>query len=542
MKKILVLLVFLSTAVFINAANKNIISIGFSATTVKVQISANRITYPRFTWGNHGDDLSLIFSKVSDDYQADMPKFKRGFGSGLIGDGAIIIYQISSGPVPKDLSAPLTVRVNIPAGKSLIYHGRVWEKGIAEVEFKNYFTAREFPIILINNNQYIQRSVRLNRLDSFHAVIAWVDSLSKSQVPAAAQVIDSAASKVGQLWPGYFHHHILLYDGVRYLLVYIISRDVVTGLEHFNAPFIVTVPNFITLDGAVHTMLHSSIGKGAGPAEYSEADGKFHPSDALGFYEGLTVYLSMRYVRHDFAANLSAQLYRAKLLASCNDLSKMSTCGSSIEKWYGAGYAYLIYLQSQGLNVQLFAQFLYTLELRNKPFPLTMHWSDLLHWLAVYDPRIGKIAADSYKGKYLAVFDTLRAKGWKPIPVYQVPRWYDLYIGPYALTPGGVQLPTDNYPATSAHPKFLLNTDGSKVALAPKMDNPGLMFIKAHPDSSFRIEFSDGSIKTVPNKLKFADGSDYSMHSVIDYSVAPDFWSKLNFYWPVDKQKGATKK
>jgi hypothetical protein len=424
------------------------------------------------------------------------------------------------------------ITVQVPNGKILVWGGKVWRPGTAQLKFASYFVAREFPLILIPAGQFQIKTARFNSLDSLQAVYAWTDSLSRTQLPAAAQALDTAAALVGSLAPSYWHKFIVNYGRYPYTLVYIINNQgVVTGLEHYNSPYAITVLSFISVEGLLHTFLHSLIGKATIPEEYVQADGHYHAADALGFYEGLTTFLSTRYAA-DFPASLSALIYRAKLRAACQDLTELGGCGADIEKWYSAGYLFWVYLQSQGLDVELFSRWLYTVELINQPFPVRIRWTDVITWIRDYDQNLGKIAAASYQGKYLsAAFTSLQAHGWSPRPVWQVSRWYDFYIGPYALTPGGVQLPTDNYPVTKAYPHFLVNSDGSKLLLAPQIDNPALVLIKTHPDSLFVIEFSDGVRRRVANYLFFADGTPYFMHGTIQLNDQNRrFWSALSVY------------
>lgn len=530
MKKSIFILLLISS--FSVSYSRSKVSVKFNNTGVYVQVSGGAAAFPGFTQGLHGLDSPLAFMKAGETYWATLPIANRGLGAFRVpGEGGdVMVVNLSELPVPRNLQDSLTVDIEIPIGKFLAYHGRIWTSGKATVAYHDYFVAREFPIILFPPSNYVRRVSRLNRVDSLNVVYVWTDSLSRTSLSKAFSEMDDAADYFGQLIPSYIHKNIIAYDGAGMQPVVIINNRLITGLEHANAPYMLIVGAFITADAFIHSFLHCAIGEGARPAEYMRADGHYEASDALAFYEGLTTFLAMRQVKKDFSAHLSAQLYRAKLESDCVDLTKISICGQKNEKWYAAGYAYWINLAAQGLNVELFTKFLYSIELINQPFPYLMRWSNVLHWLTVYDPRIGRIAAESYQGSYLkSAFDSLEAKGWQPIPVWQVPRWYDHYIGPYPVIPDGIRLPTDDDLPPTVFPKYLVNADGSKMPIDSSRNNPALEFIKSHPDSSFQIEFSDGETRIVPNKLKFSDGSPYFMHGAINPKDLI-FWRRLNAY------------
>lgn len=529
MKKILILCVFLA-ATFSVAQNR--MSISFTDSSVEIKIKG-QVTVPGFTPDMH-HPFELQFKKTGNVYEALLPDISRKELAGKLGRS--IIYQISTGVVPARLDKPLRISITIPRGKDLIWGCRVWSGNKAELSFANYFQAREYPIILVAENAYLIRTSRFNRRDSLSVAYVYDDSLSQASLPRAFTAVDTAALNFGLFAPTYLEKHILKYFSSagkkKYFLVYFITNTrIITGAEHYNQPLIITTPSFIREDGVFHTLFHSLVGKSIIPTAYMRSSGRYCPADALGIYEGLTTYISYKHVRENFAAWLSALVYRAKLRSDLKDLREISLDFEG-ESYYGKGYLFWLYLEASGLNVELFSKWLFTIYLINKPFPVQFTWSDVIGWLKIYDKRIGYLAEDAYKGDYLdKAFRVLRVNGWKPIPVYQIPYWYDLYIGPYAVTPGGVQLPTDNYPVTTAYPTYLINQDGSKIKIEPKKDNLALTFIKAHPDSSFQIEFSDGAVRNVPNKLRFADGTEYFMHGEINIDASNiKFWQKLNLY------------
>jgi len=478
--------------------------------------------------------FELRFKKTGNLYESLLSDVDRKALAGKL--GASIIYQISVGVVPAKLDKPLRISVSIPKGKDLIWGCRVWSGNKAELYFSDYFQAREFPIILVSKDKYLVRTSRFNRIDSLSVAYIYDDSLSQAALPRAFTAVDTAALDFGYFAPTYLDKYVMKYFSSagkkKYFLVYFITnRKIVTGAEHYNQPLIITPSSFIREDGIFHTLFHSLVGKSIIPTAYMRSSGRYAPADALGIYEGLTTYISYKHVKENFAAWLSALVYRAKLRADLQDLREISLDFAG-ESYYGKGYLFWFYLEANGLNVELFSKWLFAIYLINKPFPVQFAWPDVISWLKIYDKRIGYLAEDAYKGDYLdKAFQVLKDKGWKPIPVYQIPYWYDLYIGPYAVTPGGVQLPSDNYPVTTAYPAYLLNQDGSKIKIEPQKENPALMFIKAHPDSSFQIEFSDGVVINVPNKLRFADGTEYFMHGEININASNiKFWQKINNY------------
>lgn len=527
MKRIIVLCMFL-VATFSVAQNR--MSVSFTDSSVVIKIKG-KVTTPGFAPDMH-HPFELQFKKIGNVYEALLPDVDRKTLAGKL--GASVIYQISTGVFPAKLDKPLKILISIPKGKDLIWGCQVWSGDKAELSFANYFQAREYPIVLVTKGKYLVRTSRFNRIDSLSVAYVYDDSLSQSSLPRAFTAVDTAALHFGLFAPTYLEKYVMRYPAgagkKKYVLVYFITnRKIVTGSEHYNQPLIITPPSFIREDGIFHTLFHSLVGKSIIPTAYMRSSGHYCPADALGMYEGLTTYISYKHVKENFAVWLSALVYRAKLRADLKDLRVISLDFEG-ESYYGKGYLFWFYLEANGLNVELFSKWLFTIYLINKPFPVQFEWSDVISWLKVYDKRIGYLAEDVYQGDYLdKAFQALKDKGWKPIPVYQIPYWYDLYIGPYAVTPGGVQLPTDNYPVTTAYPAYLINQDGSKIKIEPKKDNPALMFIKAHPDSSFQIEFSDGAVKNVPNKIKFADGTPYFMHGEINVDASNiKFWQKIN--------------
>jgi len=512
---------------------QNRMSISFTDSSVIIKIKG-QVTIPGFAPDMH-HPFQLQFKKTGNVYEALLSDISRKALAGKL--GASIIYQISAGVVPTRLDKSLRISIVIPRGKDLIWGCQVWSGDKAELSFANYFQAREFPIIFVAKDKYLVRTSRFNRIDSLRVAYVYDDSLSQASLPRAFTAVDTAALDFGYFAPTYLEKYVMKYFSSstgkkKYFLVYFITnRKIVTGAEHYNQPLIITTPSFIREDGIFHTLFHSLVGKSIIPAAYMRSSGHYCPADALGMYEGLTTYISYKHVKDNFAAWLSALVYRAKLRADLQDLRVISLDFEG-ESYYGKGYLFWFYLEANGLNVELFSKWLFTIYLINKPFPVQFEWSDVIGWLKIYDKRIGYLAEDAYKGDYLdRAFQALKDKGWKPIPVYQIPYWYDLYIGPYAVTPGGTQLPTDNYPVTTAHPVYLVGGDSLRMKIEPKKDNPALMMIKAHPDSSFQIEFSDGVIRNVPNKIKFADGTDYFMHGEINVDAGNiKFWRKINYH------------
>ena len=524
--KLLLKFLLLSGVLTMTVMAQNLMSVSFTDTTVTIRATGKTVS-PGFTPGNHHGDKFLFFKKRHNRYQAMLPDFQRGMSSGKFGS---IIYQISSGVIPAKLSAPLTIKISIPSGKVLVWGGKIWRGKRARLSFPSYFVAREFPIILINKGKYLVRATPFNRVDHMDVVYAWDDSSGKAALTGAFQAVDTAAANIGEFAPTYWHRYIQDYNGRRYLLTYFITaKPIVTGLEHYNSPYIITTPKYIREDGVFHTLFHSLVGKAIIPRAYRYFDGGYQTSDILGLYEGLTTYLSTRYVRNNFASVLSAMLYRARLRPDLSDL-RMIGFDQEWESYYSKAYLFWLYLEENGLNVELFSKWLFSIRLINQTFPVQAEWPDLIGWLNSYDKRIGQLAERSSRGAYLdAAFRILREKGWQPIPLKDMPAWYDLYIGPYSVRPGRPQLPTDIYPATSAYPAYLLTGD-SKLKIEPDRDNAALRMIKDHPDSLFNIEFSDGIIRQIRDKLSLG-GEPYFMDGTISIDKNNErFWHKLNVY------------
>ncbi len=514
--------------------------------SVVVNSRAKIVTWPRFTPGNHCPDSSLSFTlgrndPVSSFWVAILAKRKRGQSSGRVSATASI-YHISSGPLSPDLSLPLQLELEVPATKDLVFHGRIFSgegqapssSRIITEKFSDYFIAREFPVILLDTGKYFVRYSRLNRLDSIKVVYSWVDKLGQAKLSEAFAAFDSAASQIGQLAPNFWHRYIQNFAGAEFTLVYIISPDLITGLESCSAPYLITTPQFISEELPYHVLLHTLIGKFCAPAEYRADDGHYHPSDLLGFYEGLTTFLSLRFSSGDltaFANKLAGNLYRAKLAPDYVDLRELAY-DQKWESWYAKGYLFWLSLQAAGLDVPAFVSWIFENELINSGRTF-IQFSDILNWLKKFNPAVYELAAKNYQGDYLAAaWQILATAGWSPAPLKESPRWYKYYLGPYPITPG-VQLPTDDYPVLAGYPKYLITPDGSKLVIEATDDDEALQLFKSQPDQLFLVEFSSGEKLKLKDNFCFSDGTPYFMFGRLKTDLSQEqkvFWRKLDHF------------
>ncbi|MFA5154929.1 MAG: hypothetical protein WC453_00690 [Patescibacteria group bacterium] len=506
--------------------------ISFTDSTISIILSGQGVI-PGFSPDNH-HEFALSFHKVGNAYEAVLPDFQRGMSAGKFGP---IIDQLPADIVPIKLSAPLRITVHIPMGKVLFWGCQLWTDESAILTFRDYFQAREFPIILVDRDRYLVRTSWFNKLDSMSVVYIWDDSTGHAALPTAFTAVDTAALNFGLITPTYLDKHVMAYfsqdSRKQYMLAYFItSRRIMTGAEHYSQPFVITPPKWIREDGVFHTLFHSLVGKSIIPKEYMRSDGRYCPADALGMYEGLTTYMSNKYIRDDFAANLSAMLYRACLRPDLIDLRKIGLDAEQ-ESYYAKGYLFWLYMEANGLNVELFTKWLFSIYLINKPFPYQFDWQDVVHWISTYDQRLGKLAEEVSSGAYLdAAFEILEKSGWSPIPLKDMPDWYDFYVGPYSVKPGGYQLPTNEYPLMdSAYPEYLLE-NGKKFQLEANKNNPALRRIKDNPSQMFSVQFSDSRVIELRDSLTLGSRP-YFLGGKIDYQKNPDFWRMLTKYTPI---------
>lgn len=530
-------LAFIFLLVFLSSVSAQIepdtISIRVSLSEISVSVSSDNYLMPNFTPGLHHTDYSLDFKETGKNkFSASWSKYSRLGSSGRLGD--VFIYNISSGPIIDKTREEVVVRIDFPQSHDLLWRGLAWRDTTAEYRFKDYFFAREFPLILVPRGQYIREKSALNRIDSINVFYVWSRAGLEENLDQATEAVNMAASDVGLLAPAYWHKNIQNYCSSQYTLFYIINDEVISGLEYINSPYSVTVPKFIRPEMVVHTLIHSLVGKSLVPSSYVADDGKYYPSDALGFYEGLTTFLANRHIRQDFPAYFSAQIYRAKLEAQENDLTRLAD--SPLETYYAKGYLFWLNLQAQGLDVELYVKWLFGIYLSQKDFPIRMDWPDVISWLTAFNPNFGRIAAQSYRGQYLDVFRFLEQFGWQPISVSSISRWHDFYIGPYSVLPKGVQIPSDNHPNISAYPQILILQNGKELPIEAKKENLALSLIKQFPDSLFSVRFSDGMVRKIKDKLLFSDQTPYFMHGTIKVDSQDNnriaFWRKINFYFP----------
>jgi hypothetical protein len=529
---------FWGVLIYGQPTNRLIIKFNNQIDSIKVRVVSNDIAWPHFTPGIHETDSSLHFQQTaSETWSAALTKMSRGTASGKINNGPVI-YHISSGPVPAPLADPLTVTVNVPPGKDLLYHGQLFSEPVKTGwlltrGFHNYYTAREFPIVLLDSGKYLVRYTRVSPLDSVQVVYTWIDSLGQSKLSNAIATVDSTVRQVVNLCPEFWHKYVSAYDKSQFTYLYIISNDVVTGWESCSAPYSITVPRAISAEGVYHTWLHTLIGKFSMPAEYLKDDGHYHFSDALGYYEGLTEFQSIKLGGNNgnfvyFANRLSADIYRAKLAPEHSDLADLSA-DHKFESWYAKGLLFWLVMQEEGLNVDTLIKLFDRILINSGQ--TAMQLSDVWRWIGKINPQLGRLAEQYSHGEYLnKAWQILRTNGWSPAPLKDSPYWYNYYIGPYPIKAGGVLLPTDNYPAVAGQPKYLIRSDGIKMLIEAKPNNEALRLFKSEPDKLFSVEFSSGEVLQIKDNLCFSDGTPYFMFGTIKISN-PDqaqFWARLD--------------
>jgi len=534
MKKTLVVfwLCFLCFSGLIIGQPAQQLAVTFKGSIVTVKSSVPT-TETQFTVGNHHVDTLMKFNRVAPlTYQAALPELNRDAGSGIIDSN--IVYHNSSGPVPQNLKDGLLITAKLSQNYVLVWHGQIWTDSTAQINFPSYFVAREFPMYLLKNNKYLTKYVRFNKSDSALVVYSWSDNSALAALPEISKAVETALRNVQKIAPGYWHKYLQHFAGANYTLVCFISRQMF-GLEHTNSPYVVISYKYPQLAEQItyHEVLHSLLGKSIFPKTYLAPDGKFHTTDMLGINEGLTNFLATRYTPSEiFASWLSGILYRAKLRLFCNNLKENNICDSQFETYYNKGYVYCLYLQAQGLNPDKWLNWLLDHYLINRPFPVPATFDSVLVWLKKYDYKIGKLAAVSYQEDYLKKgFSLLEQNGWRPIPLYNVPAWDTLYVGPYSIKPNGVQLPTDNYPITinGIYPEYVV-TDSGKIKLSLEANNRGRKLIETYPDSTFKVMFSNGIVLKIKDKMTFEDGTPYFMYGTINYDKNKSFWKRLCFY------------
>jgi hypothetical protein len=551
-KLLIIVLVFLASVSAAIAQEKlsDTLSVSLSGRTISVQSSAAENVAPQFTPGNHGLDTSISLTKISPGfYSGKLLEFQRGFGSGSIGNNNVIIYHLSSGIVPTDMSRPIVVKVVVPAGKHLVYHGQIWKNGIAEVKFSDYFRAREFPLIFVDQDKYLARPSRFNRVDSMMVIYCWVDSLGRAKLTSAFKAVDSAAAHIGELAPNFWHKFINNYDGVGYTLTYIINNKVLTGLEHFNAPYSVTVPYYVKEESVYHTLLHSLIGKALMPKEYLRLDGQYQPSDAMFLYEGLVSFLSLRY-GEDLTASLPALMFKAKIFPAYDALKDIGS-DHQFESYYSKGALSWLDWQGKGLDVDLLLKYWLGVKLIfSERVPIAVDYDTAVKWIAGYNKMLGLrsdyLSDDNLNGGYIkSAFKSLKDRGLVLIPNSQVAQWDTAYVGPYpikGISSRQPMLPIDGYPVLSAgvHPVYLIDGQGEKIGISPERNNEALRLLFQFPDSLFTVGFSDSSVINLKKKLYFSDGTEYFMYGDIDgakYYKYRAYWNKLSLRLTLKKEK-----
>ncbi len=507
------------------------IDITINTDTKKVTVETVDPYFPHFTVGHHRPDSTLTFICQQNLCQANLPAFTRLKTAGYFFDGEMGIYHLSAGAVPTNVSDSLILNFYVP-GKSVLLKGKIFAQQ-GKISFDNYFTAREFPLFWFVPDKYQVELVAINELDTIQVVYAWADSIGLALLDTVSKITSQTIKKIGKVAPLFWHKHLSKWEGATYTLIVFLNAPPV-GLEHFNSPFVGINPNYLNLtaDVITHELLHSLIGKATMPLAYLQADGRFRPTDALGYYEGLTVYLTQRFLPwQTFVRNLGWIVSNAKLLME-NDLRIVSLTDKKYESYYFKGYLFWFVLNSKFNFIDDWIKWLFEKKLINRSIPVPTNMDSVLTWLSEYDRKIGDCAVEIISGKYMQIADLLLAEnGWQPIYFKDDPSYSWAYIGPYPLYQGGMVLPIDtlNIPAGTT-PKYLLTASGGKLELKlPRQGKLtlGMKIITASPDSVVTIIMSNGDTVQTSKNPKFSDGSDYFISGKINLNKNNrHFWRK----------------
>lgn len=287
------------------------------------------------------------------------------------------IYYLASSLASEQSDQSLLVNVRIPRGWHLIYGGQVWRDSLASREFPNYSTAREFPLILVRPGQYYEEIIGFNAVDRLTVVYVGLDGEELRTVQAATA---AAAANIGDLAPTYWHKNIQHYGGVPYLLTLMAAEEPTTIQEHFNAPYVVAAVSAFNEPVVYEALVRSLISQATRPLE---TDGGRQADESFIYSEGLPVFLSLRYMKDGFKEALSDIFSRAE------------------EDPAAKAYLFWLMLQEQGLNVDLFVRWLFSIRLINEPFPYETSWGDVLRWIISLSRSLEyQRVIPEYEGKY----------------------------------------------------------------------------------------------------------------------------------------------
>ncbi len=537
MQKKIILIVLIVFACLSLSQGQQLLYVGIDNSADKVSVVNIRYDgyRPYFTIGHHQPDscLKLTPDKYQVIYNGYLPLMQRNNPSGYFPadyQGRVGFYHISSGVVPANLQGSLRLNFFVPQ-KSVLIKGKVFrEKG--SVTFKNYFEAREFPLFWFDDDKYQVELVPINRLDTIQVVYAWADFGGFSLLDTVRQSIFQAINIVGKVAPYFWHKYIQRWGNVgKYTLMVFLGAPPL-GLEHFSSPLIGVNHNYLytVTELAIHEMLHSFVGKATMPKEYLSADGKFYPTDALGYYEGLVSYLADRLLPTEMFANILAwNVSNAKVVAE-NDLRTVSLTDRKHESYYFKGYLFWFALNSKFDFIDSWLRWLFEEKLIRRSIPVPINMDSVLTWLDEYDHRIGNYASNIISGEYIQIADSLlTANGFEPIYFKNDSSYCWAYIGPYPLYQSGVVLPVDtfNIQRGVVPIKVITKNDTLPLFLATKEKgvSAGQKLMEQYPDSVFTVIMSNGlKVKTSKNAY-FPDGTDYFMRGKIN-NIKSNFWQK----------------
>ena len=353
------------------------------------------------TPGYHSVD-STLGALAPDSAEAKLPEISRGRSCGQF--EGVGVYHLTSGLIPENFSDSIHVTFRAP-GKVIFCQGKMY-RGEGDIIFPNLFVGREFPIFWAHSTNYSVDFFPLNSLDTVRTVFIWTDS-GRVLLDSARVVVAEAIREVGKYAPQFWHKHIQYWGGSQYTLTIMLGVPAV-GLEHFNAPY-VGIPRgwfFIMKDLTIHELFHSLVGKDLMPASYFKFVG-YHPTDVLGFYEGLTTLIGERYL--EFPAGIQWRLAHALAMANMSterDLIKLSYVPGELESPYWNGRLYWTAM-AEIIDIDDWLSWLFESKLINRDVPVPIMMDSIYTWLNEFKPGCGDYAKKVIAGEYYHDADSL---------------------------------------------------------------------------------------------------------------------------------------
>ncbi|MFA4873109.1 MAG: hypothetical protein WC659_04195 [Patescibacteria group bacterium] len=485
-----------------------------------------------YTPGYHSAD-STLGVLTFDSVAVRLPELGRNNSCGQH-DG-IGLYHLTSGLVPEKFGDNLQVTFRA-SGKVIFCRGEIFREE-AELEFPNLFTAREFPIFWADSTNYSVDYFPLNNLDTVRTVFIWTDS-GKALLDSARILIAEAIREVGNYAPQFWHKHLQNWGGSHYTLTVMLGTPYI-GLEHLNTPFAGVSKEYLPLlkPLIVHEMFHSFVGKSLMPASYVNLVG-YHPTDALGFYEGLTTFISQRYTIFpvEFIQDLTYSWMRTDM-SKGRDLIELSYVPGELESPYWNGRIFWIAMIGK-INIDDWLEWMFEKKLIDRNIPISVSMDSIYTWLSDYKAGVGDYAQRIIHGEYYHDADSLlQYHGYRKTYL----RDYSInYIGPYYWRDGKVggyiyegmdqyHLPLDY--------KFSCILSGSdSLSLGPNGD--GMKLLRQFPDSLFSVLVTSSRGREViklSKNLYFPSGESYYFEGKIHFAQVPlarreetlKFWRQL---------------